>query len=157
VDAQQQQARLAEFESVLHGGNARDGRDVFFGSKAACATCHTAGTAGGTIGPDLSKIASIRTGHDLIEAILFPSDSFVRGYEPYVLATTDGRSYNGILGRDTADAVILVTADRTEVRVPRSAIEEIQPSQVSIMPQGLESQLSRQELSDLIAFLSGLK
>ena len=157
VDAQKQQARLAEFESVSHGGNARQGRNIFFGSKAACATCHTAGTDGGTIGPDLSKIGSIRTGRDLLEAILFPSASFVRGYEPYVLATSDGRTYNGTLGRDTADAVILVTADRTEIRVPRSAIEEIQPSQVSIMPQGLETQLSRQELSDLIAFLSGLK
>ena len=117
-DAQKQQARLAEFESVLHGGDARQGRNSFFGSKAACSTCHTAGTEGGTIGPDLSKIGGIRTGRDLLEAILFPSSSFVRSYEPYVLATTDGRTYNGTLGRDTADAVILVTTDRTEIRVP---------------------------------------
>jgi putative heme-binding domain-containing protein len=157
LDAQKQQARLAEFESVLHGGNARQGRNVFFGTKAACATCHTAGTDGGTIGPDLSKIGSIRSGRDLLEAILFPSASFVRGYEPYVVATRDGQIANGILGRETADAITLVTAARTEIRVPRSAIEEIQPSPVSIMPQGLETQLSRQELSDLIAFLSGLK
>jgi putative membrane-bound dehydrogenase-like protein len=157
VDARMQQARLAEFEPVLHGGNARRGRNIFFVSTAACATCHTAGTDGGNIGPDLSKIGGIRTGRDLLEAILFPSSSFVRGYEPYVLATSDGRTYNGTLARDNADAVILVTAERSEFRVPRSAIEEIQPSQVSIMPQGLEAQLSRRELSDLIAFLSGLK
>jgi putative membrane-bound dehydrogenase-like protein len=157
LDVQKQQARLAEFEPVLHGGHAGEGRKVFFGSKAGCATCHTAGTDGGTVGPDLSKIGSIRTGRDLLEAVLFPSASFVRGYEPYVLATRDGRTYNGILGRETADALILVTPDRTEMRVPRSVIEEIQPSRVSIMPQGLESQLTRQELSDLIAFLSGLK
>jgi putative membrane-bound dehydrogenase-like protein len=157
LDEKKQQARLAEFEAVLHGGNARQGRNIFLGSKAACATCHTVGTDGAAIGPDLSKIGSIRTGRDLLEAILFPSASFARGYEPYVLATKDGQTVSGILGRDTADAVILVNADRTEIRVPRSAIEELQPSQVSIMPQGLETQLSRQELSDLVAFLSGLK
>ena len=65
--------------------------------------------------------------------------------------------YNGILGRDTPEAVTLVTAERTEIRIPRSDMEEIHPSRVSIMPQGLDTQLSRQELSDLIAFLTSLK
>jgi putative membrane-bound dehydrogenase-like protein len=157
TDAEKQKARLAELEPILRGGNAKQGRSVFFGHKAACATCHTVGTEGGKVGPDLSKIGGIRTGRDLLEAIVFPSATIVRGYEPYVITTKEGRVYNGILGRDTAEAIILITAERAEIRIPRAAIEEIQPSQVSIMPQGLEGQLSRQELSDLVAFLSGLK
>jgi putative heme-binding domain-containing protein len=71
--------------------------------------------------------------------------------------TTDGRLYHGLLGRDTADAVYLVAADRSEIRIPRSAIEEIRPGWDSIMPQGLEGQLSRQEMSDLLAFLQSLR
>src|SRR5262249_23813675 len=106
---------------------------------------------------DLSKIGSIRTPQDLLESIVFPSASLVRGYEPYTVATKDGRVFNGILGRDTVEAIYLITADRTEIRIPRSAIDEIGPSRVSIMPQGLDGQLSQRELSDLVAFLSSLK
>src|SRR5262249_41710858 len=112
---------------------------------------------GGKIGPELSKIGSIRTPRDLLESIVFPSASIVRGYEPYVVMTKAGRTVNGLLKQTAADAVTLVTAERTEVRLPRADIEEIQPSRVSIMPQGLNAQLSRRELSDLIAYLASLK
>jgi len=50
-----------------------------------------------------------------------------------------------------------VNTERIEIRVPRSEIEEIQPSRVSIMPQGLDRQLTAEQLSDLIAFLTSLK
>src|SRR5262249_6902681 len=119
--------------------------------------CHTVGGVGGKIGPELSKIGSIRTPRDLLESIVFPSSSIVRGYEPYLVATKDGRIYNGPLKQATADAVTLVTTDRVEIRVPRAEIDEIQPSRVSIMPQGLDSQISSSELSDLIAYLASLK
>jgi hypothetical protein len=36
-------------------------------------------------------------------------------------------------------------------------VEEIQPSNVSIMPAGLDKQLSVQELADLVAFLKSAK
>jgi putative membrane-bound dehydrogenase-like protein len=156
-DADKLKARLAELESVQSGGRAMQGRLLFFGPKAACAGCHTVTGVGGKIGPDLTKIGAIRTPRDLLESIVFPSSSIVRGYEPYVVLTREGRSYNGILTQASTDAVTLVTTERTELRLPRASIEEMQPSRVSIMPQGLDTQLSRQELSDLIAFLTSLK
>jgi putative heme-binding domain-containing protein len=73
------------------------------------------------------------------------------------LETRDGKTHTGILGRETADAVVLITAERAEIRIPRDAIETLVPSRVSIMPQGLEAQLSRQELGDLLAFLQSLR
>jgi putative heme-binding domain-containing protein len=150
-------ARLLELAPALLGGDAQRGRNVFFGNKAACSTCHAIKAEGGLIGPDLSTIGAIRTGKDLLESIAFPSASFVRGYEPYVVATKDGRVYNGILKRESTEAIYLVTAERTEVRVPRSAIESFEPGKVSIMPQGLEMQLTRQELADVISFMLSLK
>ncbi|OAI48061.1 hypothetical protein AYO44_01265 [Planctomycetaceae bacterium SCGC AG-212-F19] len=157
LNLEQQKKRLAELAPVLLGGDARQGRAVFYGAKAACATCHMVKKEGGEIGPDLSAIGGIRTGRDLLESIVFPSASFVRGYEPYVVATKDGRLVNGILKRETADALYVVTAERTEVRIPRSAIDSLDPGKVSIMPQGLDTQLSRQELADLISWLMSLK
>jgi putative heme-binding domain-containing protein len=88
---------------------------------------------------------------------VFPSAGFARGYEPYVVATRGGKVHAGILRRETVDAVYLVTADRAEVRIPRADIDSIEPGKVSIMPQGLDAQLSRQELADLIAFLRSLR
>lgn len=157
IDTAAQQTRLAELAPVLEGGDPKNGRRVFFGNKAACATCHAVGNDGGKIGPELSKIAGIRTGCDLLEAVVFPSASFVRGYEPYVIATRQGRLYTGIIGRQTADAIFLVTTERNEIRIPRADIETLDPNRVSIMPQGLDTQLTRQELADLLAFLQTLK
>jgi putative membrane-bound dehydrogenase-like protein len=157
MDAQAQRSRLTALEPVLQGGDPGRGRGVFFGAKAACATCHTIHSQGGDIGPDLSKIGSIRSRRELLESIVFPSAGFARGYEPYVLTTRDGKVHSGIIKRETVEAVYLVNADRNAVRVPRVEIEALQPGKVSIMPQGLDTQLSRQELADLIGFLGSLR
>ena len=117
------------------------GREVFFGNRAACSTCHTIRSEGGHVGPDLSRIGAARNGRDLLEAILFPSASFARGYEPYVIATDDGRVHTGIIVRETGDAIVLVTPDRLELSIPRRSIEAIEPSRVSVMPRGLEANL----------------
>jgi putative membrane-bound dehydrogenase-like protein len=157
VDEAAQQARLVELKPVLSGGDSARGRALFFGKKATCAACHTIRSEGGRVGPDLSKIGSIRTAEDLLESIVFPSASLVRGYEPYVIETRDGKVHKGIIAHDTAEVIYLRTAELAEVRIPRSAVDSIRRDRVSIMPQGLDAQLSRQELADLIAFLRSLK
>jgi putative membrane-bound dehydrogenase-like protein len=158
VDIEKQKARLAELQDVLAGGDIQRGRDLFFGNKKAiCATCHAVQGQGGRFGPDLSKIGAIRTPGDLLEAIVLPSASFARGYEPFTVATDDGQVISGIIARETAEAIYVVNNTRVEVRVPRSAIESLKQSNVSIMPEGMDQQLSRQELGDLIAFLHSLR
>jgi putative membrane-bound dehydrogenase-like protein len=156
-DAEQQKARLAELEPLLTGGDRARGREVFYGKKATCALCHAVRGEGGHIGPDLSTIGAIRTGRDLLESIVFPSASFARGYEPYVVATRAGTVVTGTLARETREAVFLHQADRSEVRVARAEIDSIEPGRVSIMPQGLDAQISRQDLGDLLAFLQALR
>jgi putative membrane-bound dehydrogenase-like protein len=157
VDTEQQKARLAELEPLLTGGDGARGREVFYGKKAACAACHSVRGEGGHVGPELSTIGAIRSGRDLLESVAFPSASFARGFEPYVVTTQSGKLITGILSRETPDAITLVTAERAEVRLARAELESIEPGRVSIMPQGLDTQLSRQELSDLLAFLQSLR
>lgn len=149
--------RLDELAAAISGGDAERGRALFHGKQAACATCHRAGNAGAQVGPDLSKIATIRQPRDLLESIVFPSVSFARGYEPYNVLLQDGRVVSGIIARETALDVVLRTSDLSEIRIARSAIDEMQPSQTSIMPQGLDSRLTRDELRDLLAYLQSLK
>ena len=53
--------------------------------------------------------------------------------------------------------MILAINAREELRIPREAIDEIHPGTVSIMPAGLDQQLTPQELADLIVFLKAAK
>jgi putative heme-binding domain-containing protein len=142
---------------VLSGGNPIQGRIVFFGAKVSCAACHAVNGQGGNISPELGKIGNIRTPRDLLESIVFPSSSIVRDFESYTVVTHAGRVHSGLIRHATTEAVTLLTTERTELRLPRDQIEEIQPSRVSIMPRGIDTQLSRQQLSDLIAYLASLK
>ena len=156
-DTMRQQARLQSLEAALAGGDIQRGNTLFFGAKAICSTCHTAQARGGKIGPDLSRIGAIRSPRDLLEAIVYPSTSFARGFEPYVITTADGRVHTGIIGREAADAVFLYDSKREEARIPRSEIEQLRQAELSIMPDGLDGQLQPEELADLVAFLRSLQ
>ena len=158
VDAAKQQAHLDDLlAQIKDKGNTYRGQAVFNGAKAACSTCHSIGYAGGHVGPDLTKIGTIRTERDLLEAIVYPSASFVRSFEPYIVTTKDGDDYNGVIKKDAPDEVILATGPQTEQRIPRANIADMRMGSVSVMPQGLDEQLSKQELADLIAFLKATK
>ncbi|TVQ01136.1 MAG: dehydrogenase [Planctomycetaceae bacterium] len=151
VEAQRQTLRRIQDE--LPAGDALRGFQVFRSSKAACSACHSVGYYGGKIGPDLTRINRIRTVEDLLEAIVYPSASFVRSYESYLIVTDDGRAISGVIADEDATAVTLITGIDQRTRIERDEIESFQPAAISIMPAGLDQQLSLQELADLIAFL----
>jgi putative heme-binding domain-containing protein len=156
-NVEQQKARLEQLKPVLTGGDVQRGREMFFGNKAACFACHSVQGHGGHVGPDLSKIGEIRAPPDLLEAIVFPSASFARGFEPYLITTKDEDLYAGIIGRETADDIYLYNSAQAETRIPRGNIKEVRPGAVSVMPEGLDAQLTRQELGDIITFLGSLR
>jgi putative heme-binding domain-containing protein len=157
ADAAKQRARLEQMLASLKGGDVRRGQAVFNGTKAACASCHAIGYLGGNIGPDLTHIGKIRNERDLLESIVFPSASLVRSYEPVLVATKSGKVYNGLVRKDTPDEMVLALNATEEVHIARGEIEEVQPSKVSIMPAGLDQQLTLAELADLVEFLKACK
>jgi putative membrane-bound dehydrogenase-like protein len=157
VDAEKQRERLEELAVKLKGGDVRRGQTVFNSTKAACASCHTIGYLGGKVGPDLTTIGQIRTERDLLESVVFPSASFVRSYEPMVVVTRRGEVLSGVVRKDSSDEVVLAIDATTEARIPRADIADVQPGLVSVMPQGLDQQLSVEELADLVAFLKATK
>jgi putative heme-binding domain-containing protein len=130
---------------------------VFNSTKTACLTCHEIGYVGGHIGPSLGSIGKIRTERDLLEAVIYPSASFVRSYEPVVVVKKSGDEFSGVLRKDAADEVVLATGPDTEARIARADIADIRPGTISVMPQGLDAQLSKQEIADLITFLKSMK
>ena len=149
--------RLTELKPLLTaGGDLGRGRSLFFGRKAACSSCHTIGVEGGHVGPDLTAVGSVRSGLDILEAIVFPNASFVPGHEVYRVKTSKS-IYSGVRGESTEHAVVIVSGPREQVRVPRDDIVSMELSAVSLMPDGYDKDLTRRELTDLLAFLQGQK
>ena len=153
----EQKARLEELLESLPPGDVRRGQAVFNSTRAACVSCHTIGYLGGKLGPDLTRIGQVRNRRDLLESIVFPSASLVRSYEPVTVLIDDGRTENGLLTTDAPDEVVLTKSPTEQVRIARDRIEEMQPGKVSIMPQGLDHQITPQQLADLVAFLQACK
>ena len=158
--AEDRAASTKQLDAILKDakpGDARRGQAVFLGAKAQCTACHKVHYVGGLIGPDLTKIGSIRSERDLLEAIVMPSASFVRSYEPEKIDLLDGTSYSGLVKSETDKVVTLATNATETVKINKSDIDKRTPGTVSIMPAGLDQQLTKAELLDLIAYLKGLK
>jgi putative heme-binding domain-containing protein len=146
-------ARLRKLEPLLTaGGDVGRGREIFFGKKVACSSCHTIGTEGGHVGPDLTSVGAVRSGVDLLEAIVFPSASFVPGHEVYRV-TTANAVHTGVRQGSGQGDVVLVAGPRDVVRIPRKEVVSMEPSTVSLMPDGFDTTLTERELTDLLAFL----
>ena len=150
-------ARLSELHAVearLTRGDVAQGAKVFFG-KGICSSCHAVANKGGKFGPDLTNIGQIRSSHDILEAILYPGASFAREYETSkVIAKST--THVGIIKEQFPDAITVEIGPGIVVRVQRSEIASIEPMSLSMMPPGLDKQLTTEELSDLMAYLNSL-
>ncbi len=145
--------RLKELEGLIASGDLERGRSLFYG-KAICATCHKVGVEGGLLGPDLTSIQKDRSAHDLLEAIIYPNVSFVREYETYRVKTKTGE-HLGVIQEKTPTLIVLGTSQTTSVRIPRADIVSMDMQRTSMMPQGLDQLMTKQEMGDLLAFLLG--
>jgi putative heme-binding domain-containing protein len=156
-DASKQKAHLEELLATLPAGDIRRGQLLFHSEKAACYTCHAIGYMGGTVGPDLTRVGSIRQERDLLESIVYPSASFVQSFAPVIVDTTDNDRQVGILKKDDVEEIALLTGPNQLLTIPRAKIKGIRPSPLSLMPEGMEQLISKQDLAGLLAFLKACK
>ena len=154
------QTQAAKLESLLVSlpkGDVVRGQAIFNGNRAACATCHQIGYVGGTLGPDLTKIGTIRSRRDLLESIIFPSASYVRSYETVMVTLKGNQHLVGILKQDSDQQITLATGPTNESTVARADVIAMIPATHSLMPSGLDASLTKAELGDLLAFLQNTK
>jgi len=105
----------------------------------------------------LTRIGAIRSGRDLIESIVMPSATFAQGYDTYAVTMRDGETLLGVRVAQPDDTLVLRDASSAETRIDRSQTISVERQKVSLMPEGLLGALSREEISDLLAYLQGLK
>jgi putative membrane-bound dehydrogenase-like protein len=142
---------IAEFQSSLKmTGDARRGRQVY---ERVCAACHKRGSLGKDVGPPLIDTAS-RPAEALLIDILAPNRQVKPLFQSYVLHTTDGRVYTGMIGDESSNAVRLHQTDGTSREVLRIQIETLKSTGMSFMPEGLEKTINRQAMADLLKFLT---
>ncbi|MEZ0276437.1 MAG: hypothetical protein ACAH88_16120, partial [Roseimicrobium sp.] len=138
-------------------GKPAEGKKNFAMGKGTCLACHKVGEVGRALGPDLSKIGAIRTERDLLESILFPSNTLARDYEAHAIETSDGQNLMGLIRSHTAEGLLVVDLAGQEKSVPHHIIVANTTLTTSLMPMGLDGTMSEQELCDLVAWLRSLK
>ena len=133
-------------------GDAAKGKAIF---AKSCAVCHTLHGDGGKVGPDLTAADRKNRGYMLTQ-IVDPSGYIRPEFMTHIVETKDGRTLTGLVAESSAEGVTLVAvADGKAVKtvVAKSAIDDIRPSAVSLMPEKLLDALSDQDVCDLFAFL----
>lgn len=132
-------------------GNWLHGRRLFFG-QATCATCHAIRGEGVSFGPDLSNLVFRDRGSVLID-ITQPSATINPDHTGYAIQFKDGSEQNALIRSLSANQIVLRLPGGIEQTHPRSEIVSMTPLKTSLMPEGLGTALSKEQLEDLLTFL----
>jgi putative membrane-bound dehydrogenase-like protein len=130
-----------------------NGRVVF---NAVCATCHRLDREGYAVGPDLFDIRR-QTKENILFHIVNPDAEIAPAFTAYLAEAKDGRVLSGILVGDTPTSITLRGPLGVEATLLRTDLAKLESLPGSLMPTGLEAALSKQQLSDLLAYLKGEK
>jgi putative heme-binding domain-containing protein len=133
------------------------GKLVFESGQGSCIACHKIGDKGRAIGPDLSHIGAIRTERDLVESIVFPSNTLARDYEAHILELRTGENQICVIKSHTAEGLLVVDAAGVEKNLTHQDIVGDTTLTQSLMPMGLDLTVPEKSLLDLVAYLRSLK
>lgn len=144
-------------EKAASTGDPAKGKALFAQGAGTCIACHKVGDLGRDIGPNLSHIGAIRTERDLLESILFPSNTLARDYEAHLFETRDGQTHLGVIRSHTAEGLLIIDVAGQEKTLPHTQIIADTPMPTSLMPMGLDQTLPEENLLHLTAYLRSLK
>jgi putative membrane-bound dehydrogenase-like protein len=150
VDAAAWHERLEKLD--WPAGDAERGRAVF--ARTGCVACHSGARA---IGPDLRGVASRFSRDDLFTAIVQPSKDVSPRYQTTLVATADGKLYQGTIIYEAVDSLIIQTGADTTIRITNSQIVERRATPNSLMPAGLLDKLNDQEIADIYTYLKSMR
>ena len=148
-------ASTVNFNEILAmSSDAMRGAAVF---DKTCIICHQANGKGFDFGPGLSEIGSKLPKESILDAIVNPAAGVSFGYETSQIEMKDGSSLLGIISSRTETD--------TEIKYPGGSTQKIKTADAktisklpgSMMPEGLHETMTKQELADLVQYLSMLK
>ncbi len=144
------QETLQKYQAALTlKGDGKRGQEIF---KKNCATCHRVAGIGIDVAPDIADTRT-KTLSGLLTDILVPNQAIDNNYVNYVVSTKDGKTLTGIIVAETASSITLKRAEGQSDIILRSQLDELQSTGVSLMPDGLEKNITIAEMADLLDFL----
>ncbi|MGA0559570.1 PVC-type heme-binding CxxCH protein [Larkinella sp. VNQ87] len=135
-------------------GDASRGLNVF---KTNCSICHQINGAGMDFGPKLSEIGSKLPKEGQYLAILYPDAGISFGYEGFEVKFKDGSTVSGIVSSKTETDLQMKFPGGVVTDYKMSDVVSMKQLDASMMPSGLQENMSTQELVDLVDYLASLK
>ncbi len=132
-------------------GNSRNGSSLFANH---CSECHRIGSEGGSLGPNLSRIASSRSQMSLRNSIREPSGTIGRGYKPIALSKGGDTNIRGLIKSEDAFSVQIMDSTQRLRGFVKSELNSSRRDIPSLMPAFTERQLSDKQLDDILSFLN---
>ncbi len=141
-------------------GNPERGALVYYTASAGCIKCHGDDSVSQPLGPNLhalqQKHGKQPTDRYLVESLLSPSKSILKGYETLTIVTESGKVSSGLFVREDDKTVVLRDAANLEkeIEIPVEEILDRVTSDQSMMPEGLVSTLpSLGDFYDLLSYV----
>lgn len=145
---------LAPVKSESKGRDFHKGKQYF--TQAGCFKCHRFAGDGGNTGPDLTAIGTRFDALALLESIVEPSKTISDQYQASQFVLEDGRVVTGRvvnMSGENLNVMENMLDPGNTTRVDRRTLEEVLPSQLSMMPTGLLNTFSEEEILDMLAYL----
>lgn len=143
---------IADYQAALKlRGDLKLGQIVF---QKNCMGCHRIDKEGVDVGPNLTA-STFRDPGALMVQILDPNQFVQPKYIQYMAADRNGRTFTGIIANETATSVTLRRDKGAEDTILRANLEQLASTGKSLMPEGLEKQISKEEMAHLLAFVIG--
>lgn len=142
---------INEYAKALNNnGNAENGKLVY---QKNCAICHQLnGKEGVNFGPDLASIRKRRP-ENILADILDPNISIADGFDIWSVELKSGEIIQGIVSSETPTAITLRQYGGTENIISRQDIQSLEAMGTSIMTSGLNAQITKEEMNDLLTFI----
>lgn len=125
------------------------GKSLF---KSHCASCHRIGETGNNIGPDISDSRNMSK-PALLVAVLDPNRAVDNNYFRRSILTHDGEALGGIVVGETSQTLTLLDEQAKRIVISKANIDQDRTLRRSLMPEGFETQLSKQQLADIIGYI----
>ena len=139
-------------------GDPVKGEQVFKSTSGPkCATCHSLDPQMELAGPTLATIGSKYDKRGLLDSILNPSAGIAPEYYVYILDTTSQGLVIGVIAEETSEEVLVRNEFGDEIRLKPDEITDRRKSDLSMMPEDIITTMSRDELVNLLEYLTTLK
>lgn len=139
--------------SVDLAGDATRGLAIY---QRACVVCHRAAGQGMDVGPELITVKN-KGRSALLTAIVDPNKEVAAQYMSFEVRTRSGEAYLGIIAEDTATQLTLRMPGGATKTILRADVLGSSSEGRSLMPEGLETGLTTQDMADLLTFIETLK